>query len=246
MKNRTDKVVVITGASSGIGRATALTLAAQGTKLVLGARGMERLKAVADEIEASGGEVLSLETDVRDRGAVQALVDKACQRFGRVDVVVNNAGIGPISPLDDLRLDDWDTMVDINLKGALNAVAAALPVFRQQGSGHLINVVSVAGLQGVSPQMSVYAATKNAVRTLGEGLRTESGPNLRVTNISPGFVQTNFASSMSDPDVRQAIEQRMGEIGLPPESVADAIAFVIAQPAAVEIGDITIRPTAQS
>lgn len=245
MDTMTDRVVAITGASSGIGRATALKLAGQGARLALGARGPERLRSVAQEIEGAGGHVVALPMDVSDRASVEAFVESACAAFGRIDALVNNAGIGPISPLDDLRVEDWDAMVDINLKGALNAVAAVLPVFRRQDSGHLVNVVSVAGMQGVSPRMAVYAATKNAVRTLGEGLRTEAGPNLRVSNISPGFVKTSFADSMSDPEVRAAIKTRLDEIGLSPEAVADAILFAVSQPASVEVGDITVRPSAQ-
>ncbi|EPX84109.1 SDR family oxidoreductase [Salipiger mucosus] len=245
MNCMTDRVVAITGASSGIGRATAMTLAGHGASLALAARGAENLRSVAEEIKAAGGRVVTLPTDVSDRASVQAFVDSACAAFGRIDALINNAGIGPISPLDALQVEDWDLMVDINLMGALNVLAAVLPVLRRQDGGHLVNVVSVAGLQGVSPRMAVYAATKNAVRTVGEGLRAEAGPNLRVTNVSPGFVKTNFAGSMSDPEVRAAIEARMEEIGLSPEAVANAILFAVSQPDSVEIGDITIRPSAQ-
>ena len=245
MENVRDKVIAITGASSGIGRATALKLAAGGAKLVLGARREDGLLAVAGEIDDAGGTAVVRALDVRDPASVRNFVEHGLDVFGRLDVLVNNAGIGPISLLDDLEVKDWEAMVDVNLKGALHALAAVLPVFRRQESGHLVNVVSVAGMAGVSPRMAVYAATKNAVRTLGEGLRVEAGPNLRVTNVSPGFVRTNFASSMSDAGTRAVIEARMSEIGLPPEAIADVIAFAIAQPASVEIGDIAVRPTAQ-
>ncbi|UJW31253.1 SDR family oxidoreductase [Saccharothrix sp. AJ9571] len=239
------KVVAITGASSGIGEATALLLAADGAKVVLGARRSERLEALADRITAAGGTVAWIRTDVRRREALAALVACAQAEFGRLDVLVGNAGIGPISPLDDLRVEDWEQMVEVNFKGVLYGVAAALPVFREQRSGHFVNVVSTAGLR-VVPNQAVYAATKNAVRTFSEGLRQEAGPDLRVTLISPGVIGTEFADSITAPAVRAQILTARDSFGIPPESIARAIAFAIDQPAAVDVGDIVVRPTAQA
>ena len=168
------KVVAVTGASSGIGEATALLCAERGARLVLGARGMDRLEALAARITAEGGEVVSVRTDVRQRDDVSALVKLACDRYGRLDVLVSNAGYGPISPLDDLRVEEWDEMIDINIKGVLYGIAAALPVFRAQGSGHFINIASTAAHR-IVPNMAVYAGTKFAVRAISEGLRQEAG-----------------------------------------------------------------------
>ncbi len=238
------KVVAITGASSGIGEATAILLAERGAKVVLGARRADRLQALADRIAGAGGEAAYALTDVRRRDDLTALVRLACERFGRLDVLVNNAGIAPNSRFDELRVDDWDAMIDINLRGVLYGIAAALPVFRKQGSGHIVNVISTAGLK-IVPSQGVYAATKNAVRTLSEALRQEAGDSLRVTGVSPGFVQTGLADSMTNPDVRTAIIERMGKIAIPPDAIARAIAFAIEQPADVDVGDIVVRPTAQ-
>jgi len=185
-----------------------------------------------------------LVTDVTRRHDLQALVGLACDRFGRLDVLVNNAGIGPISSFDALRVEDWDAMIDVNIKGVLYGIAAALPVFRRQGSGHIINVVSTAGLK-ILPTMGVYAATKNAVRTLTEALRQEAGPNLRVTEVSPGFVATDFAESMTDPVVKAAIKKRGEGMAIQPDAIARGILFAIEQPGEVDVGSIVIRPTAQ-
>ncbi len=239
------KVVAITGASSGIGEATARMLAAGGAKVVLGARREERLAALASAIVEAGGEAAYRIVDVTRREDLVGLVDLACERFGRLDVLVGNAGIGPISPLDDLRVEDWDAMIDVNIKGFLYGIAAALPVFRRQASGHFVTVISTAGLK-IVPQQAVYAGTKNAVRTICEGLRQEAGGALRVTGISPGFVRTDFADSMSDPALKAQVRARMEEIAIPPEAIARAIAFAIEQPAEVDVGDIVVRPTAQS
>lgn len=239
------KVVAITGASSGIGEATALLLAERGARLVLAARGQERLDAVAERIASLGGEVACVVADVRRREDLAKLVDLALARHGRLDVLVGNAGIGPISPLDALRVEEWEDMIDINLKGFLYGIAAALPVFRRQGSGHFVTVISTAGLK-VVPNQAVYAGTKNAVRTICEGLRQEAGPALRVTGISPGFVRTDFARSMSDPEVRAQIIAKMEEIAIPPDAIARAVAFAIEQPDDVDVGDIVVRPTAQA
>src|SRR4051794_27721195 len=199
-----NKVVAVTGASSGIGEATALLLAERGAKLVLGARRADRLEALAARITQAGGEVAWAATDVTRREDVAELVTLARERFGRLDVLVSNAGIGPISPLDALRVEDWENMIDINFKGVLYGIAAALPVFREQGFGHFVNTSSTAAHR-IVPGMAVYAATKTAVNVVSEGLRQEAGPNLRVTVITPGFVETEFAQSITDPDVRAQI-----------------------------------------
>ena len=239
------KVVAITGAGRGIGRATALLLAARGAKVVLGARREAEIAAVAGEIAAVGGWVAYRPTDVTERADFGALVDLARARFGRLDVLVNNAGIGPISRFDALRVEDWDAMIDVNLRGALYGIAAVLPVFASQGSGHIVNVLSTAGLK-ILPTIGVYAATKNALRTATEALRQEAGRHLRVTEVSPGFVDTTFAdASISDPDVRAAILKRKSEIAIAPDAIARAIAFAIEQPDDVEIGSVVVRPTAQ-
>ncbi|MEV0786193.1 SDR family oxidoreductase [Streptomyces sp. NPDC050423] len=238
------KVVAITGAGSGIGEATALLLAARGAKVVLGARRPERLAALAARIEEAGGEAAWARTDVKRRADLTALVALARERFGKLDVLVSNAGVGPISPLDDLRVEEWEEMIDVNLKGVLYGIAAALPVFREQGFGHFVNTVSTAGLR-IVPLQAVYAGTKNAVRTISEGLRQEAGDSLRVTVVSPGFVRTEFADSVPDPGVRAQVADRMEKIAIPPEAVARAIAFAVEQPDGVDVGDIVVRPTAQ-
>ncbi|GGO95487.1 SDR family oxidoreductase [Stakelama pacifica] len=238
------KVVVITGAGSGIGRATALHLASLGAIPVIGGRRSEQLAAVTAEIEARGGTAAWLATDVTRRTDVDALVTHARARFGQLDVLVNNAGISPTSRFDALRVEDWDAMIDVNLRGVLYGIAAALPIFTAQQNGHIVNVVSTAGLR-IVPTMGVYAATKNAVRTITEALRQEAGPTLRVTEVSPGFIATDLASSMTDASARSATQQRMDELALPPEAIAKAIAFAIEQPAEVDVGSIVVRPTAQ-
>jgi NADP-dependent 3-hydroxy acid dehydrogenase YdfG len=238
------KVIIITGASSGIGEATALLLAERGAKLVVGARRGDLLAALVARLETLGGVAAYAVTDVTQSADLAALVQLAQTRFGRLDVVVNNAGIAPISRLDDLCVEDWEAMIDVNLKGLLYSIAAALPVFRQQQSGHFINILSTAGLS-IVPTMAVYAGTKNAARTITEGLRQEAGPHLRVTGISPGFVQTNLAGSMSNPAIQDQIREKMDELAIPPAAIARAIAFAIAQPAEVDVNEIVVRPTAQ-
>ena len=239
-----DKVVVITGASSGIGEATAVMLARRGAKVVLGARGLERLEALARRIAAAGGEVTYAQTDVRKRDDLTNLVNLACERYGKLDVLISNAGIMPVSPLDDLRVEDWEDMIDINIKGVLYGIAAALPVFRKQGFGHFVNTASTAGHKTV-PNQSVYSATKFAVRAISEGLRMQAGEKLRVTIISPGFIRTNFAEGVRNPEVKAQLEGARDKFALPPEAIARAIVFAIEQPADVDVGEIAIRPTAQ-
>ena len=238
------KVIVITGASSGIGEATALLLAERGATVVLGARGSDRLESLARRIAAARGEAAYAPTDVKRREDLSNLVGLAIERYGKLDVLVNNAGVAPISLLDELRVEDWEEMIDVNFKGVLYGIAAALPVFRRQGFGHFVNVISTAGIQ-ITPTMAVYAGTKNAVRTITEGLRLEAGDKLRVTGISPGFVSTNLADSMTNPEVKSQIINQMDKMAIPPEAIARAIAFAIEQPADVDVNEIVIRPTAQ-
>ncbi|MDG0809533.1 SDR family oxidoreductase [Cohnella rhizosphaerae] len=240
-----EKVVVITGASSGIGEAAALLLAEKGAKVVLGARRLERLEALAARIAAAGGEVAYARTDVKQREDLIHLVKLACERYGKVDVLLNNAGIGPISPLDELRVEDWEDMIDVNIKGVLYGIAAGLPVFRKQGFGHFINIASTAGLK-TSPSMAVYSGTKFAVRAITEGLRQEAGDNLRVTIISPGFVKTNFVDAIPSQEIRGELERYRDQNAIPPEAIARAIVFAMEQPADVDINEIIVRPTAQA
>ncbi|MEV8055825.1 SDR family oxidoreductase [Streptomyces antimycoticus] len=239
------KVIAITGASSGIGEATALLLAERGAKVALAARRSDRIEALAARITEAGGEAVAVVTDVKRRADLSRLVATARERYGRLDVLVSNAGISPISALDDLRVEDWEAMVDVNIKGVLYGIAEALPVFREQGSGHFVHTLSTAGLS-IVPTMSVYAGTKNAVRAISEGLRQEAGETLRVTTVSPGFIRTELAGSITDPDARNGIQASMDKIAISPDAIARAIAFVIEQPAGVDVGEIVVRPTAQS
>lgn len=244
MSGTEGKVVVITGASSGIGEATALLLAERGAKVVLGARGLDRLEALADRIVRAGGGVVYARTDVKRREDLSNLVNLACERYGKLDVLVNNAGIMPVSPLDDLRVKDWEEMIDINIKGVLYGIAAALPIFRKQGFGHFVNIASTAGHKTV-PNQSVYSGTKFAVRAISEGLRQEAGDKLRVTIISPGFVRTNFTEGVTNPEVKAQLAASRDKFAMPPDAIARAIAFAIEQPADVDVNEIVIRPTAQ-
>lgn len=238
------KVIAITGASSGIGRATALLLAQEGASVVLGARREDALKSVADEITRSGGKASYLVTDVRRRGALEALVALAVHDCGGLDVIINCAGIGPISRFDALDVEAWDAMIDVNLRGTLYGIAAALPVFRRQNRGHVVNVISTAGIRLV-PGMGVYAATKNAVRTVTEVLRQEAGPKLRVTEVSPGMIATDFTNKITDRATREATVDQTDAIAISPHAIANGILYAIEQPADVDVGSIVIRPTAQ-
>ncbi|MFJ6591463.1 SDR family oxidoreductase [Streptomyces violaceusniger] len=239
------KVIAITGASSGIGEATALLLAERGAKVVLAARRSDRIEALAARIAEAGGEAVPVVTDVKRRADLSRLVATARERYGKLDVLVSNAGISPISALDDLRVEDWEEMIDVNIKGVLYGIAEALPVFREQGFGHFVHTLSTAGLT-IVPTMSVYAGTKNAVRAISEGLRQEAGESLRVTTVSPGFTETELAHSITDPDTKSQIQDSMAKIAMPPDAIARAIAFAIEQPAGVDVGEIVVRPTAQS
>jgi NADP-dependent 3-hydroxy acid dehydrogenase YdfG len=245
MENNVEgKVVVITGASSGLGEAAARLLAEHGATVVLGARRLERLQALANALTAGGGKALAIRTDVTDYLQVRRLVDEAVRAFGRIDVMINNAGLMPNSPLDRLRVDDWDRMIDVNIKGVLYGIAAALPHMKRQNAGHIINVSSVAGHK-VRPSNAVYAATKHAVRVLSEGLRMEVKPyHIRTTVISPGAVATELPDSATEPDVVENL-RKVYEKAIPAESFARAVAFAIAQPADVDVNEIVFRPTQQ-
>ncbi|MEU2081200.1 SDR family oxidoreductase [Streptomyces albus] len=238
-----DKVVAVTGAGSGIGRATALALAERGAAVVLGARRGERVRRLAADIRARGGRAVGVPTDVRRREDPARLVETALDAFGRLDVLVNNAGVGPLSPLAELRVEEWDEMIDVNLRGVLYGIAAALPVFRRQGAGHVVTVASTAAYRTV-PRQSVYAATKTAVRTVCEGLRQEVG-DLRVTVVSPGFVHTDFVHAVADPGFRAEMLARRDAMALDPVSIAEAIAYAIGQPEQVDVNEIVVRPVAQ-
>ena len=246
MKNAIEgKVIVITGASSGMGEASAILLAAHGAKVVLGARRIERLKALAECIKRDGGEAVYLEMDVTRRDDLTRLTALAIESFGRLDVVINNAGISQLDKLEALDIEGWEQMIDVNLKGTLYGIAAALPIFIKQGSGHIINIISTAGIS-ILPTMGVYAATKNAVRTITEALRQESEGRWRVTGISPGYVATEFVDNIKNEAVRQNIQKNADRMAIPAEAIARAVLYAIDQPDNVDVGDIVIRPTIQS
>jgi NADP-dependent 3-hydroxy acid dehydrogenase YdfG len=239
------KVVVITGASSGLGEATARLLSAQGASVVLGARRVDRIQSLADELTRSGGKALAIPTDVTDYDQVKRLVDAAVQTYGRIDVMINNAGLMPHSPLERLKIDDWNRMIDVNIKGVLYGIAAALPHMKQQKSGHIINVSSVAGHK-VRPGSAVYAATKTAVRVISEGLRQEVKPyNIRTTVISPGALATELPNSITEPDIAENIRKFVDEVALPAESFARAVVFAMSQPEEMDVNEILFRPTRQ-
>jgi NADP-dependent 3-hydroxy acid dehydrogenase YdfG len=246
MPGNPPKVIAITGASSGIGEATARLLAERGASVVLAARRNDDLERLAEDIREAGGSVATCATDVTRLEDVQKLVARAVDEFGSLDVLISNAGIAKIGPMADVEVDDWSAMVDVNLRGVLHGIAAALPVFKQQGHGHFVTTVSVAGLS-ITPNMGVYAATKNAVRTVMEALRQESTDGVvRTTSISPGYVRTDLDNSIGDAELRGLIRRNMDDFGLQPSAVAEAIAFAIDQPADVEISDMSIRPTVQN
>src|SRR3974390_486899 len=238
-----DKVVVITGASSGLGEATARHLAREGAKLVLGARRVDRLQALAKELSLDHN--AAVQTDVTKCEQVKRLVDHAVQSHGRIDVMLNNAGLMPQSPLERLKIGDWDQMIDVNIKGVLYGIAAALPYMKQQKAGHFINVSSVAGHK-VRAGGAVYAATKHAVRALSEGLRQEVKPhNIRTTVISPGAVATELPDSVTEPDVSESFHKFYEDFAISADSFARAVAFAIEQPDDVDINEILLRPTRQ-
>jgi NADP-dependent 3-hydroxy acid dehydrogenase YdfG len=240
-----EKIVVITGASSGNGEATARHLSAQGATVVLGARRADRIQSLAGQLNRSGGKALAIPTDVTQFDQVKRLVDAAVTTYGRIDVMINNAGLMPHSPLERLKIDDWNRMIDVNLKGVLYGIAAALPYMKQQKAGHIINVSSVAGHK-VRPGSAVYAATKTAVLVLSEGLRQEVKPyNIRTTVISPGALATELPNSITEPDVAENVRKFVQEIALPAESFARAVAFAMSQPDDMDVNEILFRPTRQ-
>ena len=239
------KVIVITGASSGLGEAAARHLMAEGATVVLGARRVERIEALAKDLTAKGGKALAKPTDVTRREQVAALVDAAVEAYGRIDVLLNNAGVMPLAPLERLTVDDWDRMIDVNIKGVLYGIAAALPHMKRQRAGHIINVSSVAGHK-VRAGNAVYAATKHAVRVISEGLRMEVKPyNIRTTIISPGAVATELIDSITEADIRENVRSTIGTIAIPADAFARMVAFAISQPEDVDVNEILFRPTRQ-
>lgn len=237
----TPKVILLTGASSGIGEATARHLAAAGHRLVIGARRVERLQALGDELRARGTVVDSLALDVTRLEDLQKMVELARERHGRVDVLINNAGIMPLSPLAALKIDEWNRMLDVNVRGVLHGIAAVLPIMQAQGHGQIVNVASI-GAHAVSPTAAVYCASKYAVRAISDGLRQETDV-IRVTVISPGVVESELADHITDETARAAMRD-FRRIALPPEAVARAIAYAVAQPDNVDVSEVIVRPTA--
>lgn len=238
------KVVAITGASSGIGAATARRLAADGHRVLLGARRTGQLRQLAEELREQGGTAAFRRLDVTDAADMRAFVDAARTEFGRLDALVSNAGVMPLSPLAATRTDEWDRMIDVNVRGVLHGIAAALPVMREQGGGHFVQVASV-GAYEVSPTAAVYCATKFAVRALSEGLRQESAGDIRVTLVSPGVTESELAESISDPEAREAMKAYRA-VALPASAIADAIAYALSQPPQVDVNEIVVRPSASA
>lgn len=244
-QNIEGKVVVITGASSGLGEAAARHLAALGAPVALGARRVERLRALADELTAAGGKALAMPVDVTRAADVKRLVDAAVEAYGRIDVMLNNAGLMPHSPLERLKIEDWNRTIDVNIKGVLYGIAAALPYMKAQRSGHIINVASVAGHK-VRAGGAVYSATKTAVRVLSEGLRLEvKAYNIRTTVISPGAVASELPGSITEPDIARNMHEFYAEYAVPADSFARMVAFAMSQPEDVDINEILYRPTRQ-
>jgi NADP-dependent 3-hydroxy acid dehydrogenase YdfG len=239
------KVVVITGASSGLGEATARHLAKLGAKVVLGARRVALLEKLVLEIQAVGGQAVAVGADVTIRADSEKLLKVALEHFGRVDVWINNAGLMALAPLNKLKVDEWDRMIDVNIKGVLYGIAAVLPQMRQQKSGHIINIASIAGIKVFTPIGAVYSATKFAVRAISEGLRVEAGANLRVTLVSPGAVISELLAGSSDVGTAAAVTAFYQANAIPADSVARAIAYAIEQPADVDVNEIVLRPTSQ-
>lgn len=245
MENIKGKVIVITGASGGLGEAAARLLSKEGAKLALGARRTDKIQALANQLNDEGGSVIAVETDVVKADQVKNLVDTAVQKFGRVDVVINNAGIMPMSLLEGLKVNEWDQTIDVNIKGVLYGIAAALPHMQKQKSGQIINVSSVAGHK-VGPTTAVYSASKTAVRVISEGLRQEVKPyNIRSTIISPGAVATDLPNTISESAISQGVKAFYQAVAIPADSFARAVAFAISQPENIDINEIIFRPTAQ-
>jgi NADP-dependent 3-hydroxy acid dehydrogenase YdfG len=243
MNTVTRKVILVTGASSGIGEATALRLAADGHHIVAGARREDRLAELAAKIRADGGSIDVRRLDVTDRADVAEFAGRAQREHGRVDVFVNNAGVMPLSRLDSLLVDEWDQMIDVNIRGLLNGIAATLPIFRQQGSGHFVTIAST-GAHEVVPTAAIYCGTKYAARAITEGLRLEADPSIRVTTVSPGVVESELASTITEPGAKEAMRAYRAE-SIPPSAIADAIAFALGQPPEVDVNELIVRPARQ-
>ena len=242
MLNIQDKVILITGASSGIGEACARLLAEKGARLLLGARRTERLERLVGEIRAAGGSAEYRRLDVTSQADTQAFVDAALAQYGRVDVLINNAGVMPLSRLDVLKVEEWNRMIDVNIRGVLHGIAAALPVMQRQRSGQFVNIASI-GAYSVVPTGAVYCATKYAVRAISEGLRQEVGGDIRVTLVSPGVVESELADSISDVSSREAMKA-FRKVAITPDAIARAIAYAVEQPADVDVSELIVRPTA--
>jgi NADP-dependent 3-hydroxy acid dehydrogenase YdfG len=245
MQNIKGKIVAITGASSGMGKAIAIELAKNGAKPVLGARRTAHLQQIVEEIKSEGGDATFVQIDVKNKVDLIKFVNTAVEHYGKLDVIVNNAGVSQLSRIDELDIDGWEEMIDINLKGVLYGMASAIPVFRQQQSGHIVNIISTSGIKIVAMQ-GVYAGTKNAIRTIAEAFRQESDGTIRITGISPGFVKTDFANHIKNEEMKTAVQQGMEQIAIDPTAIANAVIYAISQPDDVEIGDIVIRPSKQN
>ncbi|UKT62291.1 SDR family oxidoreductase [Pedobacter mucosus] len=245
MQNIKGKVVAITGASSGMGKAIAIALAKNGAKVVLGARRSTQLQQLVEEIKSKGGEGAFTKIDVKNKTDLIRLVNAAVEQYGKLDVIVNNAGVSQLSRIDELDIDGWEEMIDINLKGVLYGMAAAIPVFKQQQSGHIINIISTSGIK-IVPMQGIYAGTKNAIRTIAEAFRQESDGSIRITGISPGFVKTDFANNIKNEEMKTAVQKGMEQIAIDPVAIANAVIYAVSQPDNVEIGDIVIRPAKQN
>ncbi|MEU6206672.1 SDR family oxidoreductase [Micromonospora musae] len=243
MTSTLSKIVLITGASSGIGEATARRLAADGHHVVLGARRVDRLAALVSEIQAAGGSAEQRALDVTSLDSVRGFIEAAHTRHGRVDVLVNNAGVMPLSTVDALRIDEWNQMIDVNLRGTLHGIAAVLPLMRARGEGQIVNIASTAAYR-VDRTAAVYCATKYAVRALSEGLRQEN-PEVRVTVVSPGYTESELADHGGDPQVQAAVRAEAARLAVPAAAVADAIGYAVAQPRNVDVNELVVRPTAQ-
>lgn len=244
MSNVKGRVVAITGASSGIGEAAARLLAHHGAHVVLGARRTDRLEKLASDLNGEGGSAVYQSLNVAHLDQMESFIDLAVSQFGRIDVMLNNAGVMPLSPLDALKVDEWNRMIDVNIRGVLHGIAAGLPVMQKQGFGQFINIASI-GAYEVSPTAAVYCATKHAVRAISEGLRQEVGSGIRVTQISPGVTDSELADSISDDTARQVMKEYR-RISIPATSIAQAILYAIEQPPEVDVNEIIIRPTASS
>ncbi|MHC5778878.1 SDR family oxidoreductase [Nostoc sp.] len=243
MLNVENKVIVITGASSGIGEATAKLLAQNGANVVLGARRTEKLEAIVKEIRDQGNIAEFKAVDVTDREDVKAFIHFAKEKFGRVDVIFNNAGVMPLSPMNALKVEEWDTMIDVNIRGVLNGIAAGLPIMEAQGGGQFINTASIAAHM-VGPTSAVYSATKYAVWAISDGLRQES-KNIRVTIISPGVVETELGSDITDDAVKGFLKE-LRKTALTPQAIAQSVLFAVSQPDDVDVNEVIVRPTASA